>query len=72
MSKEENQRSEPDSFLCALRGVHNKRLFKLDIFRIQNFDGSDLVSSNFCHLACSSSYGSDVAHQTSEIKKTKK
>ena len=48
------------------------RLFKLDIFRIQNFDVPDLVPSVCCHLACSGSYSSGVAHQTSEIKETKK
>lgn len=73
MSEEENQRWQTDNFLYALRRVHNNmRLFKLDVFRTQNFDVSDLVSSNCCHLACSCSYGSDVAFQTSEIKQTKK
>jgi len=48
------------------------QLFKLDIFRIQNFDVPDLVPSVCCHLACSGSYSSGVAHQTSEIKETKK
>ena len=42
------------------------------VFRIHNFDVADLVSSVFCHLACSGSYSSGVTHQTSEIKETKK
>ena len=36
------------------------RLFRLDVFRIQNFDVADLVSSVCCHLACSGSYNSGV------------
>ena len=73
MSEDENQRLQTGNFLGTLLRVHNNMwLFKLDIFRIQNFDVPDLVPSVCCHLACSGSYSSGVAHQTSEIKETKK
>ena len=67
---------------ALLKNGYSIRIFNTINFRksmhynpfayIQNFDVADLVSSVCCHLACSGSYSSSVAYQTSEIKETTK